>query len=277
MKKKQERWIVALYAVVILASLAWSGYEIYTEGTVKTTSLIRCVAIIAGAVLGIYKTLTGRRRTVVVNKDAVYRKAYDKQIGSAFTTLPKEQKQFYHALDLYNNQEYRASLSALEKLDEQCRCAAEQKAIAFFMGRNLERMKEFEAAVACYEKSLRISPDAKSANNIASCWMCLGDPNKEYEYLNQALQIDPNYATGYNNMGQFLIRMAEYEKAIPYLHRAHQLDGTLTYALSGLAICYAMLGDRENYEKAYRMAVTLGYNGKDLKEFIRSLEPKMEL
>ena len=116
MKKKQQRWIVALYVVVILGSLAWGGYEIYADGTLKTTSIIRCVAIIAGAVLGIFKTLTGHRRTVVVNKDAVYRKAYDKQIGRAFTTLPKEQKQFYHALDLYNNKEYKASLSVLENI-----------------------------------------------------------------------------------------------------------------------------------------------------------------
>lgn len=268
---------MALYALVILASLAWAGYEFYTDGNLKVSSILRCIAIVGGASLGIFKTLTGRRRTVVVNKDAVYRKAYDKQIGNAFSTLPKEQKRFYHALDLYNNKEYKASLAILEKLDEECRCAAEQKAIAFFLGRNLERLKDFETALSYYEKSLRISEDAKSANNIASCYMYLGDPEKEFEYLNRCVRIDPNYATGYNNLGQFLIRMAEYEEAIAPLQRAHQLDGNLTYALSGLAVCYAMLGDRTNYEKYYRMAVTLGYNGKELKEYILSLEPTMEI
>ncbi len=277
MRKKQEKWIVALYALVILASLAWAGYEFYTDGSLKVSSILRCFAIVGGASLGIFKTLTGRRRTVVVNKDAVYRKVYDKQIGNAFSTLPKEQKRFYHALDLYNNKEYKASLAILEKLDEECRCAAEQKAIAFFLGRNLERLKDFETALSYYEKSLRISEDAKSANNIASCYMYLGDPEKEYEYLNRCVRIDPNYATGYNNLGQFLIRMAEYEEAIAPLQRAHQLDGNLSYAPSGLAVCYAMLGDRANYEKSYRMAVTLGYNGKELKEYILSLEPTMEL
>lgn len=277
MRTKQEKWIVALYALVITASLAWAGYEFYRDRTLQMNTLIRTLAVVAGAALGIFKTLTGRRRTVVVNKEETYRKLFAKQIGNAFTTLPKEKKQFFQALSLLDNGEYRASVKILEQLDEQCRCAAEQKAIAFFLARNYEKMDEFEAARAYYEKSLRISEDARSANNLATCYMYLGDPEKEYECLNRAIRIEPSYAIGQNNMGQFLIRMAEYEEAVPYLHKAHQLDAKMTYALSGLATCYAMLGDRENYEKFYRMAVTLGYDGKRLKQYIRDLEPTMEI
>lgn len=277
MRTKQEKWIIALYVLVILASLAWAGYEFYTDRTLKTSSIIRLLAIVAGAVLGIVKTVTGKRRKVVVNKDEVYRKAYAMQIGRAFETLPKEKKQFYRALDLYNNDDCNASITILEKLDEECRSASEQKAISFFLAVNYDELRDYETAKTYYEKSLRISEDAKSANNLAFCYKHLGDSKKELEYLSRAIRIDGDYAMGYNNLGQFWIRMAEYEAAIPYLHKAHQLDGTLKYALSGLAICYAMLGDRENYEKAYRMAVTLGYDGKRLKEYIRSLEPLMEI
>ncbi len=277
MRTKQEKWIVALYVLVILASLAWAGYEFYADGTLKTSSIVRLVAIVAGAVLGIFKTVTGRRKKIVVNKDEVYHKLYAKQIGNAFSTLPKEKKQFYHALDLYNNNENSASVKILEQLDEQCRCAAEQKAIAFFLGVNYDEMEDYETAKTFYEKSLRISEDARSANNLSTCYHQLGDFEKEFEFLNKAIHLEPNDAICVSNMGQFMIRMAEYEEALPYLHKAHQLDGKLRPALSGMAICYAMLGERENYEKAYRMAVTLGYDGKRLKDYIRSLEPTMEI
>lgn len=274
MKKK---WIILLYSLVILAALGASAYEYYTKGALDKSNLIRTILIVAGAVLGMIKNLNRTGSRIPVNKKALYRQAYSPQIGNAFTTLPKEEKLFYRALDDLNNQKFAAAVKKLESLNETCRATAEQRAISFFLGRNYQRMKDYDNAIKAYERCLTMGGPAHAANNLADCYSALGNLDKEWEYLLRSVQIDPEYAAGHNNIGQFLIRMGEYEEAIAPLQEAHRLNSKLTPALSGLAICYAMTDQKELYEKAIHMMVALGDKGTDTKEFIRSLDPPFEI
>lgn len=273
----KKSWIIALYAMVILAAVALLVYEIYDTGSISTAKLLRSGIIVLGAVLGIGKTVNGKRRKVFVNKTAVFDKAYEKEIGNAFRSMPKERKQFDKALADMNNDKNEAAIKTLSALEENCRGVAEQRALTFFIGRNYEKLHEFEEAKTYYERCLRMGGNEKAANNLATCYQHLGDLDKEWESLQLAVHLNPQYANGYNNMGQFLIRMGEYEEAIGPLQEAHRLNSTLSIPLAGLAICYAMIDEKENYEKSLRQAVTLGYNGAELKEFIRSLEPPFAL
>ncbi len=275
MKKK---WIILLYVLLILAAGILLFIEYRNKGTMEQSTLIRWIIIIIGALIGIAKTLTGRgRRGITTNKTAFYDRHYGNLIGKAFETRPKERKLLNAALDDFNADKYDASVKKLLKLNESCRGSAEQRTVSFFLGWNAELMGDTQQALQYYERAYRIVPDEVTAQNIASCYRDLGNTAKEREYLELSIRANPSYANGQNNMGQYLIRMGEYGEAIAYLETAHSLDGKLVQALSGLAICHAMEGDRAAYEQAYRKAVTLGYNGTKLKAFIQSLEPPIEV
>ena len=206
MKKK---WIILLYGIVIAAALAMTAYEYFAKGAFNEKSLISMGVIVLSAILGIIRVSSSKRKPGIVNKTAVYSKAYEKQIGNAFATMPKERKVFFKSLDDLNQGKHQATVKKLLKLDEECRGVAEQRAISFFLGRNYEKLWEFEKAIQQYERCLSMGGDAKAANNLATC--------------------------------------------------------------------FAMTDRQEDYHKALHMAVTLGYNGRELKEFIRSLDPPFEV
>ena len=274
MKKK---WIVFLYIPVILAAIGLLVYNYFTKGILTSAQIIRSLIIVIGAVLGMAKVLSGGKSTIPGTQKALYSKAYSGQIGTAFASMPKEEKLFYRALDDLNKQKYSSAIKRLSSLEESCRGTAEQRAITFFLGRNYQRAGDIHKAVSYYESCIHMGGHASAAANLADCYSALGNLDKEWENLLLSVKMDPTYVNGFNNIGHFLIRMGEYEEAIPPLQEAHRLNGKLTQALSGLAVCYAMTDQKELYEKTLHMMVALGENGKYVKDFIRSLEPPFEV
>ena len=275
MKKK---WIILLYLIVILGVVGLLAYEYYTDGSVDRSSLTRCIIIVTGAVLGMIKALTNRgSRGIATNKAEVYEKEYGRIIGKGFTDMPKERKLFYAALDDLNKDNYSASVKKLLKLEKVCCASAEQMPICHFLGWNMELLRDPYRAIPYYERALRISLNELTTQNMATCYRAIGNAEKELEYLELSIRANPSYAIAHNNLGHYWIRMGEYADAIPHLEKAHSLDAKLVNALSGLAICHSMVGNFDESEKAYRMAVTLGYDGDKLKRFIHSLEPPIEV
>ncbi len=273
MKKK---WIILLYVLVMLGAVGASVYEFYNKGSLDKSNLTRTVLIIVGALLGMTKNLS-RNKVSFAKKQELYEKTYGAHMGNAFASMPKEKKVLFRSLDDFNNDKYASAIKKLEGLQESCRALPEQRAISFFLGLNYDRMGEYDRAIPHYERCLSLGGDATAANNLASCYGELGDLEKQWDNLLRAVRIDPNYATGHNNIGQFLVKMGEYEEAIEPLLEAYRLDSRLGSALSGLAICYAMTEDREQYEKAIHRMVGLGKDPTNTKEYIRYLNPSFEV
>ena len=273
MKKK---WIILLYLAVILASVGAAIYEFFAKGALDQSNLTRTVLIAAGAILGMMKSLK-RDKLSFIKKQEVYDKTYGTHIGTAFSTMPKEKKQLYRSLDDFNADKYTSAIKKLESLYESCRALPEQRVISFFLGLNFDRMGEYDRARPHYERCLSLGGDASAANNLASCYAELGNLDKQWENLLLSVRIDPNYATGYNNIGQFLIKVGEYEQAIEPLQEAYRLDSRMGSALSGLAICYAMTEQKELYDKAIQRMVGMGKDPTNTKEFIRRLDPLFEV
>ena len=273
MKKK---WIILLYSLVMAAAVGASIYEFYRKGSLDQSNLTRTILILAGALLGMVKNLN-RNKVSFAKKQELYEKTYASHIGNAFSNMPKEKKVLFRSLDDFNDDKYTSAIKKLEGLNESCRALSEQRAIAFFLGLNYDRMGEYDRAIPHYERCLSLGGDAAAANNLASCYGELGDLDRQWENLLRAVRIDPNYATGHNNIGQFLVKLGEYEDAIEPLLEAYRLDCQLGSALSGLAICYAMTDQRELYEKAIHRMVGVGKDPTNTKNFIRHLNPEFKV
>lgn len=273
---RRRKWAIALYVLVILAVVGLIVYEALMRKEFRGDNLVRALLIAVGALTGIAAVMGGARRRTVRSKKATYQKAYGDLIGTAFSERPREERQLYRILDDYNRGRYAAGRKRLQALQQQCTRSAERFTVAVFSGLFEENLGKLEAAREQYQLALRISENPVVANNIASCYKKLGQVDRAMEFYERAIHIDPNYAIGYSNIAHAYIGQGEYALALPYAQKAKSLDAGLLPALSGMAICHAMLGQREAYEKAYREAVSAGYDGAKLKRFICSLDPALD-
>ena len=69
-------------------------------------------------------------------------------------------------------------------------------------------LREFDAAIESYKKALEIKPDyAEAYYNMGNALKDKGDPEAAIDSYKQALKIKPDYAEAYNNMGIALKRV----------------------------------------------------------------------
>lgn len=271
----KNKWIINLiYILLIAAGVGLLLYDIFVEKEVGIVSYIRTTVLILGAILGLLKINRSGKGTVT--RKAIYQRDYGRHIGNAFRSMPKEERRFYAALDDYQKGNNAAVVKKLTALSRGCRGSAEQYPIQLFMGLAFAEQGYHEEAVNAYTKALMTRPTATAASNLGNSYMNMGNFEKAMEYYKRSVEIDADYAPGYCNIAHLLIREAEYEEALPYALRAAELDRKLLPALSGKAICYYMLGRQKEYEQAYREAVTAGYDGTKLKNYIRKLDASLD-
>src|SRR5947207_1423148 len=77
----------------------------------------------------------------------------------------------------------------------------------------------------------------------------------------QALQLDPDYAKAYNNMGYVLNEIKRYEEALAAYEQAIRLNPNYAKAYNNKAIALEHLGRTTEAQQAYDKARELGYGG----------------
>ncbi|MEB2308880.1 MAG: tetratricopeptide repeat protein [Candidatus Brocadiaceae bacterium] len=83
--------------------------------------------------------------------------------------------------------------------------------------------------------------------NLANNAIEKGDWNAAYPYLKSAVEMNPNYAQGYNHLGVYYTRNKKYQEAINNFKKALQIDFSLTEAHYNLAYLHM---DRKEYTTA---------------------------
>ena len=76
------------------------------------------------------------------------------------------------------------------------------------VGASNAELRQFDAAIESYKKALEIKPDyAEAYYNMGNVLKDKGDPESAIDCYKQALKIKPDYAEAYNNMGVALKRV----------------------------------------------------------------------
>ena len=76
-------------------------------------------------------------------------------------------------------------------------------------------LMQFDAAIDCYKKALKIKPNyAEAYYNMGVALKDKGDPEAAIDSYKLALKIKPDYADAYNNMGVALNKKGDLEAAI---------------------------------------------------------------
>ena len=87
----------------------------------------------------------------------------------------------------------------------------------------LKREGRYQEAIATYNKLMNLKPDARVYNNLANCYVALGDLEKAKELYNKANSLKPLPAVRYN-LSQVYREMLEFDKGDEYFLAAQSLD-----------------------------------------------------
>lgn len=261
-----------LYGLVIAAAIGLLAWQGLVEKNLDSSSLIRCILIIAAAVLGM---LRPDRRRRVSNKKVTYQKAYGEFIQNAFADDPKLEKKLYDAIDDYNFSRYAAGIDKLEKLRKECQRTADLYAVTVFTALCCDGMDAYEEAIRHYDAAAAIRDNTTLHSNKGICLLQLGRYEESEDAFRNALRVDNSNHNAWNNLASLYFRQGGYEEALEFAREAIRLNPKMPQALSTAAICCALLGDREAYEVYYRQAVANGYDGAKIKNFLKAMDPEL--
>lgn len=260
--------ILGLLAVAVAGILCYKGF---VEKNLETGDLVKGIIVLAGLVLSLFRPRIRR----VSNKKALYQKAYSNFIQNPFSEDSKLEKRFYNAVDDYNRNKPAAAISKLSKLRQECQRSADVYAVTVFMALCCDDMRLYPDAIRHYQAALSLRPNSSLASNMGLCYCNAGDRENAEKAYRQAIAIDPKNAFAYNNMATLYFRDGNYATALDYAEAALEANDTMPQALSCAAVCCALMGYEAQYENYYRRAVSAGYDGKKIKDAIRSLDAKL--
>ena len=269
MKNKALKVILLIIIIgLALAVLGMSVYEIVVKQ--DTSSIPRAAILLVSLILSAVRLIMGRgrRRRLPL---ATYRKHYAHVVGDAFSDDPKQEKIFLQALEAFATDQTPMAVRLLDRLTPSYQSYNDRFALVMFRALCYDDMKLYAQAIELYEQALAMREHSTAASNMGLCYQNMGKYEEAIHAYERAIAIAPDSAFPYNNVAQLYIRTGDFEQALPFAQKAAELDNKMYQAYSAQAICYAMAGDREQYEKALRRAVLCGADGNNIRYKLHSL------
>ena len=105
-------------------------------------------------------------------------------------------------------------------------------------------LKQDNQAIADYDRAIQLNPDYATAyNNRGLSYSNKGDEDRAIADYDRAIQLNPDYATAYNNRGISYKNKGDYDRAIADYDRAIQLNPDDATAYNNRGISYKNKGD----------------------------------
>ena len=96
-----------------------------------------------------------------------------------------------------------------------------QLALRYFRRAYRHQMKgELEEAVELYRKSIEAFPTAEAHTFLGWTYSFMGDYDAAIAECQRAIEVDPDFANPYNDIGAYLIEKGQLGEAIPWLEKA---------------------------------------------------------
>ena len=128
-------------------------------------------------------------------------------------------------------------------------------------GNRLYNSGNFQEALVAFENAIQIDPtfaDGYEGKTSALC--ALGRYQEALTSVETALHLDPNYAASYNDKGNILYEFKWYEDALGYYERALRLESDNIDAYLGRASTLCSLARYQEALAAYERAIELDVN-----------------
>ena len=113
-------------------------------------------------------------------------------------------------------------------------------------------LKKFEMAVEYLEKALNLNPDhSQLYNNLGTCYVTLGDLDKAYHNFVKASELDPENSITYFNIGSILQLQNKHKEACEFFKKAYDIEAQDNY-LVALALSEVKSNQMEEAIKHYK-------------------------
>jgi Tfp pilus assembly protein PilF len=182
------------------------------------------------------------------------------------------------AMCVFSNADANAALSQEKRWDEARKVLAEGKAaeakaqfedllqqypnepdLHLFLGISLLRLRDPQAAVAAIKRAIEINPNHVEARTLLA-WVdseVRGDFDSAIEQYQKVIELRPNSAEAYNNLGVAQKRKGELNKAADAFNRALERKPDYDAALSNRGWIFAEQNDwagaRRDFEQALKI------------------------
>ena len=100
-------------------------------------------------------------------------------------------------------------------------------------------------------------PDTKEAQRRVDEGKRALDPEQKLTCFNKAIRADPDYAPGWNNKGNILIGLGNYDEALACCSKAVELNPGYSYAWNARGNALKKLGQHVEAIKTYETAISL--------------------
>ena len=128
----------------------------------------------------------------------------------------------------------------------------------FIRGYRAGEAGNYAEAIDEYTNAIRLNPDYASAyNNRGVVYGNLGEPEKEMADYTKAIELIPNYALAYFNRGNLCYNQGETEKAMADYTKAIELIPDYADAYFNRGVLYDDLGETEKAMADYKKAIEL--------------------
>ncbi len=121
---------------------------------------------------------------------------------------------------------------------------------------------DFNMAIADYSQALELGGLNEHNTVVSYYWRGyafaeIGDDNRAFEDFSQAIAIDPQYATAYNDRGNVLYRREAYQNAISDYSQALAIDPQYAIAYRNRGLAYSYLDDNQKAITDYNQAIAI--------------------
>jgi tetratricopeptide (TPR) repeat protein len=132
-------------------------------------------------------------------------------------------------------------------------------AAAYFdRGNAYSEKKDYEEAIANYNKAIKLDPNNDLVyNSRGNANYFKGDYDRAIADYNKAIKLDPNNDVWYNNRGWAYYRKGDYDRAIADYNKAIKLDPDYAAAYNDRGWAYDDKGDHDRAIADYDQAIKL--------------------
>ena len=123
---------------------------------------------------------------------------------------------------------------------------------------------QLEVAINYHKKSIEINPDyAEGYNNLGIAFQKLGLFEEAVKNYNKTLKLKPNFAPAYNNLGIVFKSLNKLDEALMNAKKAIELDSEYAEAHNNIGAIFQDLDNLEEAHKYYKKAIKLKPNYSD--------------
>jgi folate-binding protein YgfZ len=186
----------------------------------------------------------------------------------------------YEALGVILHRHHRVDeaihyMKKLEALNPDCLMAHTNLSV-FYMTKGMIEEAEQEKAKAAVLQ-IQHTRDARNADEIAAAERerIRSEAQERIGMFEEVLEIDPDDALATYGMGAAHMQLSDYEKAVPYLKRATELQQDYSVAFLNLGKCLEFIGQTEIAKETYRSGIAAANRKGDLMP-MREMERRLQ-